>query len=62
MLNFGGRTILGLNHETRERANGVKNTMIFNAFVFCQVRIRHSQINKEEKFILVLVKSLTTYH
>ncbi|KAK4748305.1 hypothetical protein SAY87_014891 [Trapa incisa] len=37
VLNFAGRTILGLKDKTRERANEVKNTMIFNAFVFCQI-------------------------
>ncbi|OWM81911.1 hypothetical protein CDL15_Pgr007950 [Punica granatum] len=37
VLNFAGRTILGLNDETRERANEVKNTVIFNTFVFCQI-------------------------
>ncbi|CAN4112983.1 unnamed protein product [Withania somnifera] len=37
VLNFRGREILHLEHETDERAFKVKNTLIFNAFVFCQV-------------------------
>ncbi|KAF3430971.1 hypothetical protein FNV43_RR25701 [Rhamnella rubrinervis] len=37
VLNFKGKTILGLEDETREHANDVKNTMIFNAFVLCQI-------------------------
>ncbi|KAB5551959.1 hypothetical protein DKX38_009270 [Salix brachista] len=39
VLNFRGRSLLGLEHETPQRANNVKNTLIFNAFVFCQVII-----------------------
>ncbi|KAF3674452.1 Calcium-transporting ATPase 9, plasma membrane-type [Capsicum annuum] len=37
VLNFRGREILHLQHETNERAVKVKNTLIFNAFVLCQV-------------------------
>ncbi|KAJ6331807.1 hypothetical protein OIU76_010234 [Salix suchowensis] len=37
VLNFRGRSLLGLEHETPQRANNVKNTLIFNAFVFCQI-------------------------
>ncbi|KAK7411963.1 hypothetical protein VNO78_03408 [Psophocarpus tetragonolobus] len=37
VLNFRGRSILGLNHEPNARAIKVKNTLIFNAFVFCQI-------------------------
>lgn len=39
VLNFRGKQILHLQHETNERAVKLKNTLIFNAFVFCQVRI-----------------------
>lgn len=38
VLNFAGLSILGLNHENHAHAVEVKNTMIFNAFVMCQVR------------------------
>lgn len=37
ILNYTGKSILRLN--TKERANEVKNTVIFNAFVLCQVSI-----------------------
>ncbi|XP_020593782.1 calcium-transporting ATPase 8, plasma membrane-type-like [Phalaenopsis equestris] len=37
VLNFGGRSLLGLSDETRERADKMKNTFIFNTFVFCQI-------------------------
>ncbi|KAL3642811.1 Calcium-transporting ATPase 8, plasma membrane-type [Castilleja foliolosa] len=37
ILNFRGRSILNLEHETNDRAFKVRNTLIFNAFVFCQV-------------------------
>jgi Ca2+-transporting ATPase len=37
VLNFAGLSILGLNHENHAHAVEVKNTMIFNAFVMCQI-------------------------
>ena len=37
VLNFQGKKILHLDHESSEHANKVKNTLIFNAFVVCQV-------------------------
>ncbi|PON71059.1 P-type ATPase [Trema orientale] len=37
VLNFSGKSILGLNDETKEHAVNVKNTVIFNAFVLCQI-------------------------
>ncbi|PON75415.1 P-type ATPase [Trema orientale] len=37
VLNFGGRSILNLEHDSKEHANKVKNTLIFNAFVLCQI-------------------------
>ncbi|KAJ0985137.1 hypothetical protein J5N97_003493 [Dioscorea zingiberensis] len=37
VLNFGGKSILHLKHETREHADKVKNTFIFNTFVLCQI-------------------------
>ncbi|KAF8389408.1 hypothetical protein HHK36_026103 [Tetracentron sinense] len=39
VLNFRGRSILHLEHDSNEHANKVKNTLIFNAFVLCQVII-----------------------
>lgn len=37
VLNFGGKSILNLKHDDIEHANMVKNTLIFNAFVLCQI-------------------------
>lgn len=39
ILNFNGREILHLEHYDDNRATKVKNTLIFNAFVFCQVSL-----------------------
>ncbi|XP_078170730.1 calcium-transporting ATPase 5, plasma membrane-type-like [Carex rostrata] len=36
-LNFRGRSILGLEKDNAAHAEKVKNTFIFNTFVFCQV-------------------------
>jgi hypothetical protein len=35
-LNFGGNKILGLNGTTAQN-DALRNTIIFNAFVYCQV-------------------------
>ncbi|XP_073098761.1 calcium-transporting ATPase 5, plasma membrane-type isoform X1 [Elaeis guineensis] len=37
VLNFDGRSILHLKHTSREHADKVKNTFIFNTFVLCQI-------------------------
>jgi Ca2+-transporting ATPase len=37
VLNFRGISILGLEHQQHEHAIKVKNTLIFNAFVLCQI-------------------------
>ncbi|XP_038978235.1 LOW QUALITY PROTEIN: calcium-transporting ATPase 5, plasma membrane-type-like [Phoenix dactylifera] len=37
VLNFDGRSILHLKHESQEHADKVKNTFIFNTFVLCQI-------------------------
>lgn len=37
VLNFRGKSILHLEHGKADHANKVKNTLIFNAFVLCQV-------------------------
>ncbi|KAJ8899044.1 hypothetical protein K2173_008875 [Erythroxylum novogranatense] len=37
VLNFGGKRILHLNPESNEHATVEKNTVIFNAFVLCQI-------------------------
>ncbi|KAK8936710.1 Calcium-transporting ATPase 8, plasma membrane-type [Platanthera zijinensis] len=37
VLNFGGKSFLGLKNDTTDHADKVKNTFIFNTFVFCQL-------------------------
>ncbi|KAL1532694.1 Calcium-transporting ATPase 8, plasma membrane-type [Salvia divinorum] len=37
VLNFRGKSILNLKNDTDDHAFKVKNTLIFNAFVFCQI-------------------------
>ncbi|KAJ8751402.1 hypothetical protein K2173_016605 [Erythroxylum novogranatense] len=37
ILNFGGKSLLGLKHDDPSHAKKVKNTLIFNAFVLCQI-------------------------
>ncbi|KAG8639700.1 hypothetical protein MANES_14G162600v8 [Manihot esculenta] len=37
VLNFRGKSLLGLKNDNAEHANKVKNTLIFNAFVLCQI-------------------------
>ncbi|KAF2306697.1 hypothetical protein GH714_020605 [Hevea brasiliensis] len=36
VLAFRGRSLLGLQHQSAERANKVNHTIMFNAFVLCQ--------------------------
>ncbi|KAL6983057.1 Calcium-transporting ATPase 10, plasma membrane-type [Sarracenia purpurea var. burkii] len=40
ILNFKGTSILHLKHLPPDRATTMKNTLIFNAFVLCQVHIK----------------------
>ncbi|CAI9114541.1 OLC1v1015288C1 [Oldenlandia corymbosa var. corymbosa] len=49
ILNFCGRSILNLNHDETEHATMVKNTLIFNAFVFCQI-FNEFNARKPEEF------------
>ncbi|GMN55255.1 hypothetical protein TIFTF001_024360 [Ficus carica] len=37
VLNFRGKSLLNLEHDDPTHANKVKNTLIFNAFVLCQI-------------------------
>ena len=46
VLNFRGRSILGLNHDNNVHAIKVKNTLIFNAFVLCQVSLHDLSMGK----------------
>jgi hypothetical protein len=38
VFNFDGQRIFHLHNESQEHADKIKNTFVFNAFVFCQVR------------------------
>ncbi|KAL3825024.1 hypothetical protein ACJIZ3_021053 [Penstemon smallii] len=49
VLNFCGISILGLNNDQTEHANMVKNTVIFNAFVLCQIFNEFNARKPEEK-------------
>ncbi|GLT28691.1 hypothetical protein SLA2020_036030 [Shorea laevis] len=37
VLNFRGKSLLHLEHDSVDHANKVKNTLIFNSFVLCQI-------------------------
>ncbi|CAL9243921.1 unnamed protein product, partial [Arabidopsis halleri] len=50
-LNFGGISILGLEHEEHAHATRVKNTIIFNAFVLCQAFNEFNARKPDEKNI-----------
>ncbi|KAJ4811557.1 Calcium-transporting ATPase [Rhynchospora pubera] len=44
-LNFNGRSLLQLNNYPMTKANKIKNTFIFNAFVLCQLSTFSSQLH-----------------
>ncbi|KAF2306709.1 hypothetical protein GH714_020736 [Hevea brasiliensis] len=43
VLAFRGRSLLGLQHQSAERANKVNHTIMFNAFVLCQAAYSFSK-------------------
>lgn len=49
VLNFWGKSILNLKHDDTGHANMVKNTLIFNAFVLCQI-FNEFNARKPEEF------------
>lgn len=59
VLNFRGKSILNLEHESADRANREKNTLIFNAFVLCQIFNEFNARKPDEKNIF---KGITTNH
>ncbi|KAK6944576.1 Cation-transporting P-type ATPase, C-terminal [Dillenia turbinata] len=59
VLNFDGKSILHLEHDNREHANKVKNTLIFNAFVFCQV---FNEFNARKPDEINIFKGIVTNH
>ncbi|XP_073289919.1 calcium-transporting ATPase 10, plasma membrane-type isoform X2 [Primulina huaijiensis] len=59
VLNFRGRSILNLDHETNDRAFKLKNTLIFNAFVLCQI---FNEFNARKPDEMNVWKGLTKNH
>ncbi|CAK7323699.1 unnamed protein product [Dovyalis caffra] len=59
VLNFRGLSILNLNHGDRKHAILVKNTMIFNAFVLCQV---FNEFNARKPDQINVFKGVTKNH
>lgn len=55
VFNFYGKSILNLENDETEHANMVKNTLIFNGFVLCQVSLSNIQREKtlKEKIIWI---------
>ncbi|CDP12667.1 unnamed protein product [Coffea canephora] len=59
ILNFRGKSILHLEHDNADHANKVKNTMIFNAFVLCQV---FNEFNARKPDEINVFKGVTKNH
>ncbi|KAG8376409.1 hypothetical protein BUALT_Bualt09G0060500 [Buddleja alternifolia] len=59
ILNFRGRSLLNLEHDNSEHAFRVRNTLIFNAFVFCQV---FNEFNARKPDELNVWKGVTKNH
>ncbi|KAL5769137.1 hypothetical protein ACOSP7_015695 [Xanthoceras sorbifolium] len=51
VLNFRGKSLLNLEHDSRDHANKVKNTLIFNSFVICQIFNEFNARKPDEKNI-----------
>ncbi|KAK3221270.1 hypothetical protein Dsin_008295 [Dipteronia sinensis] len=51
VLNFNGKSLLNLEHDTSDHANKVKNTLIFNSFVICQIFNEFNARKPDEKNI-----------
>ncbi|KAJ0031915.1 hypothetical protein Pint_13978 [Pistacia integerrima] len=51
VLNFKGKSLLNLEHDDSSHANKVKNTLIFNAFVLCQIFNEFNARKPDEKNI-----------
>ncbi|CAL5087546.1 unnamed protein product [Urochloa decumbens] len=59
IFNFDGKRILRLQNESREHADKMKNTFVFNAFVFCQIFNEFNARKPEEKNVF---KGVTNNH
>ncbi|KAF8694900.1 hypothetical protein HU200_038003 [Digitaria exilis] len=53
IFNFDGKRILHLQNESRENADKIKNTFVFNAFVFCQIFNEFNARKPEEKNVFM---------
>ncbi|XP_044463633.1 calcium-transporting ATPase 8, plasma membrane-type-like isoform X2 [Mangifera indica] len=51
VLNFKGKSLLNLEHDDSGHANKVKNTLIFNSFVLCQIFNEFNARKPDEKNI-----------
>lgn len=61
VLNFRGKSILNLKHDNAAHANKVKNTLIFNTFVICQVRYGAKYIQTELYFCTFMILFTNTF-
>ncbi|XP_044389451.1 calcium-transporting ATPase 5, plasma membrane-type isoform X4 [Triticum aestivum] len=52
VFNFDGKRIFQLHNESREHADKITNTFVFNAFVFCQIFNEFNARKPEEKNVL----------
>ncbi|KAF2306698.1 hypothetical protein GH714_020628 [Hevea brasiliensis] len=59
VLAFRGRSLLGLQHQSAEHANKVNHTIMFNAFVLCQIFNEFNARQPDEKNIF---KGITKNH
>ncbi|KAK1584228.1 hypothetical protein Q3G72_030968 [Acer saccharum] len=53
VLNFNGKSLLNLEHDTSDHANKVKNTLIFNSFSMCQIFNEFNARKPDEKNIFI---------
>ncbi|XP_050220475.1 calcium-transporting ATPase 8, plasma membrane-type-like [Mercurialis annua] len=58
-LNFQGKSLLGLKNDNPAHANDVKNTLIFNAFVLCQI---FNEFNARKPDELNVFEGITKNH
>ncbi|MCD7466929.1 hypothetical protein HAX54_004031 [Datura stramonium] len=57
VLNFQGKSILSLEHDDPKHANMVKNTLIFNTFVFCQI-FNEVNARKPDEINIIIIEFL----
>ncbi|ONK70582.1 uncharacterized protein A4U43_C05F35220 [Asparagus officinalis] len=59
IVNFAGRSVMHLKHDTPQEADRVTNTFIFNTFVFCQV---FNEFNSRKPDQLNMLSGVTKSH